>query len=84
MEVKWIKVTDQLPEPDKEYLIWTGTCMLVSYAEFYLEEDYEHIPAEFHDSLKRSKGYFREFGQKYYFDDERVQYTELPRPPRGE
>lgn len=82
MEVKWTKVTEQLPEEGKEYLVWTGHEMLVSVAEFYDEDTYKYVPVEHHESLRKSKGYFAEFGSKHYFDDKELQYTELPKPPR--
>jgi len=83
MEVKWTKVTDQLPEPNVEYLVWTGTHMIVSYAEYYDSEDLEHIPQHLRRQFIDLKGYFEEFGSKYYFNEKEVQYAELPEPPKG-
>lgn len=83
METKWTKIIEYLPQPNQEYLVWTGHHFIVSNAEYYDESFFEHIPQELHEQFRKLKGYFEEFGAKYYFDDEKVQYTELPKPPKG-
>jgi hypothetical protein len=82
--VVWNKVTEVLPEAGREYLVWTGRGMLVSDADFYDEEYLSNIPASMIEDYKKSVGYFQEFGHKYYFDDEKVHWSELPLAPGEE
>lgn len=79
--VVWNKITEVLPEAGREYLVWTGRGMLVSDADFYDEEFLCRIPQSMVEEYKKSKGYFQEFGHKYYFDDEGVYWSELPLAP---
>lgn len=86
MAIKWNKVAKLLPPKGKDLLVWTGHHMYVSGAFFYTESYFDtikehHIPETFIENLRDAKGHFEEFGQKHYFDDEKVYWAELPQPP---
>jgi hypothetical protein len=83
MTFKWNKVTEVEPEVGKDYLVWNGSYMFVSSAEFYNREELLHHGAgdDLIDTLMAAKGYFAEFGQKHYFDEENIYWAELPTPP---
>lgn len=75
--------------------MWTGHEMIVSTAEIYTPEDRERFreyveqgafkdPSEsFKHSLLNNPGRFKDFGQSFYFDDPKVFWAELPKPPEG-
>lgn len=82
--VNWKKVTEQLPEPDQECLVWTGHYMYVSTADFYSEEVIASWPEDQREAIRKTKGRFSEFGQKNYFDDEKVFWAPIPLAPGEE
>ena len=88
--VIWNRVTETLPEEGREYLVWTGKTMIVSYPYFndpdMLADALQSVKdgflgAKYFEDLKNSKGHFMEFGSKYYFDDPKVHWSELPLAP---
>ena len=83
MTIDWIKVVNVLPEEGKDYLVWNGHYMYVSEATFYRKEELIEMGAspEFVEQLMGMVGYFSEFGSKNYFNDKKVYYVELPKPP---
>ena len=86
--MRWIKVTDQLPEDGKSYLVWNGHYMFVSEATIFIHDRLGDLASFMgqqwvDDLVFKSKGQFEEFGSKLYFDNPKVYYTELPNPPEG-
>jgi len=92
---QWNRIADAKPKADQEVLVWTGRGMIVSAANFYNEEqkaefaswvtDDQNSPFTMREEDKKHylecEGYFEEFGQKYYFDDPKLFWQELPRKP---
>lgn len=79
--MKWNKVTDVLPPEGRDLLVWTGTYMFVSDAFYFTDEHRENAPEDVTAYMAKSKGHFQEFGHKSYFDDRKVYWAELPKPP---
>ena len=88
MITNWNKITDRLPIDGNQYLVWNGSQMYVSRAELYAEEYCkameEEVSKEYADMLRKSKGRFSDFGQKDYFDSDKLYWAELPLPPGQE
>lgn len=93
MKVNWIKVTEQLPENDRTYLVWTGREIIVSTAEVYddkkkqqmrelADADFMNFSSEEHrERLRNATGQFADFGLHHYFDSPEIYWAELPEPP---
>lgn len=85
--VIWNRVTEKLPEQGRDYLVWTGSRMIVSDAHFYDIEKSRQLVSEgivdkkWLQDIINSKGKFEEFGSKYYFDDPDIYWSELPLAP---
>lgn len=77
----WKKVTEQIPEPDRDYLVWTGSFMVVGTPHIYDEEFLANIPENLKEDFRKAKGKFVGDMGKFYFDDEKVYYSELPLAP---
>lgn len=93
--VHWQKITEVLPEPDQECLVWTGHYMIVATAHFYDDrqrKEYANLAIDskfvFTEKEKLSlincRGRFVEFGQNHYFDDPKVQWSPVPLAPGEE
>jgi len=81
--MQWNRVTEKPPIEGKDYLVWTGYCMIVATAEYYnIEEMLNHYEPELVQEITSSKGYFAEIGEKHYFDNPRVFWAELPEGPK--
>lgn len=97
--MSWTKCVDSIPPEGKDYLVWTGKSMIVSEPTIYTPDQIEEFLKLAENTYfvqteeqknswikhyKECKGYFQEFGQKYYFDDPKIQWAELPQPPEQE
>lgn len=91
--MEWKKVTENYPPEGVDLLVWTGHYMIVSEAHYYDEQErkmYSDMvldPRVFKGSQKERLHYmncagrFSEFGTNHYFDNPKVYWAELPKPP---
>lgn len=80
MQVIWNKVTEVLPPEGRDLLVWTGQYMIVSDAYYFILSNYQDADRV---RLTKIKGKFQEFGRNYYFDNPKVFWAELPKPPEA-
>jgi hypothetical protein len=86
LNVNWKRITEVLPEPGQECLVFNRGAMFVSSADFYdvamLEALHKDANPDIFNSLKMVKGRFHDFGSNAYFNDPEVFWAELPAPPK--
>jgi hypothetical protein len=85
---KWKRAVHNSPPKDIPVLVCYGSGhMMVSTATYYTEQSkaiFKALVTEGKMTAETAEcpGYFSEFGQKAYFDDSDVYWTELPEPPK--
>lgn len=81
-DIKWQRVKFYLPPEGVDVLIcYRGGHMLVADARFFDEES-RKVMAEHSGGRVAPVGYFKDHGQKIYFDEEDLFWSKLPDPPK--
>lgn len=86
--MKWKKAIYHKPPADVDVLVcYRGGHMMVSAGHYYNDQSKQIFTQLVKEGKMEQKvadcpGYFSEFGQKAYFDDEDVYWMELPEPPK--